>query len=240
VRGDAGMPSHGVTHQAADAPVSVRERMNVVKPMMSSGEGDDPTRAADTVESVAFRKVLHEIVDARTRWRMMPTHCYVVLRPGSPLPWHHRELSADAGYPQHRLWGFPIEFPMQPLNELLRRGLRKSGQTSLAIDFRLNAHVCSRLGLQITSALVAVELTGERTLDLLGPSVVTFDKVAVVRVHDADERRKICRRARVQRTTEFGRYRRQLSSQIGDTFWRVLESRRLNALDRFDGLVWPI
>jgi hypothetical protein len=129
VGGNIGAPCHGVTHQSTDAPVSIRERMDVIEPMMSRGHRDDSTRSAHLVESVALREVLHEVVDARAGWRLMPPDSDVMFRSRSPFTWRHRELATDASDPKHRLRSISIEFPMQPLNELGGCGLGKRSRT---------------------------------------------------------------------------------------------------------------
>src|SRR5258705_260099 len=110
---DIGMPRHGVTHQATDAAVSIRERMDVVEPMMSGGCRDDPARPAHAVESIPLPEVAHEVVDSRAGWRLMPADRDVLFRSRSPFTRRHRERSTNASDPQHRPGSISIEFAMQ-------------------------------------------------------------------------------------------------------------------------------
>lgn len=197
MRGNIGPPCHGVTHQPTDAPVSIRERMDVVEPMMSRGHRDGSTRSAHLVESVTLREVTHEVVDARAGRRLMPANGDVMFRSRPPFTWRHRELATNARDPKHRRRGVSIELSVEPLNELLGCGFRKRPGGRHSIDFRLNAHVRSRFELKIAALFVPFEVPGKRAFDVARTRVVTFDEIAVVGVHDTHDVRKVRGGARV-------------------------------------------
>jgi hypothetical protein len=196
--GDVGVPRHCVAHQATDAPVSIRERMDVAESMMSGGHREDPARSAHAVESIALREVPHEVVDSRAGWRLMPPDSDVVFGSRSPFAWRHRERATNARDPKHRGWRVSIELPVEPQYELFGRGFRKRPGGRHSIDFRLNAHVCSRFELEIAALFVPIEIPGKRAFDVARTRVMSFDEIAVVGVHDADEVGEIRRRAGVQ------------------------------------------
>jgi hypothetical protein len=115
--------------------------------MMRGGHRDDPTRSAHAAESIPLRKVVHEVVDSSAGWRLMPADSDVMFRARSPFTRRHRELATNTRDPKHRRGRFPIELPVQPLNELGRRRFSKRSGSRHSIDFRLDAHMCSRLEL---------------------------------------------------------------------------------------------
>jgi hypothetical protein len=78
VRADARRESHGVAHQSAYAPVSIRKGMNEVEAVMSRGDRHDASRLADLREAISSFEVPHERLDPFTRWRQAPTHLHVL------------------------------------------------------------------------------------------------------------------------------------------------------------------
>jgi hypothetical protein len=170
----------------------------------------------------------------------MPAHRDVLFRPRSPFTWRHRELTTNACDPKHRRRRASIELPVEPLNELLRRGVRQRAGSRHSIHFRLNAYVRGGLELEVAAHFVLFEIPRERPFDFAWARVMPFDEIAVVGVHDANDVRKVDSGARAQRTTQFGRCRGQLGRQVSHRFRWVLKPDRLDVLDTFQGLVWPI
>ena len=87
--------------------------------------------------------------------------------------------------------------------------------------------------LEVLAPRVAVELTGERALDVFWARIMTFNEVAVVGVHDAHQPGEIGSGARIEGVTEDGRFRRELGNGVGDSLRRRFKACRLNALNGF-------
>ena len=165
--------------------------------MMSSGHRDDPARSAHALESITLREVVHEVVDARAGWRLVPADSDVVFRSRSPFARRHRELSTNAGDPKHRLRRISIELPVKPPNELGRRGLGRRSCGCDAIHFRLHADVRRCFHLEAAPVFVAIEVPRKRAFDVARTGVVSFDEIAVVGVHHTHDVRKVCGGAHV-------------------------------------------
>ncbi|HEY3031854.1 MAG TPA: hypothetical protein VGJ68_16975 [Bradyrhizobium sp.] len=88
--------------------------------------------------------------------------------------------------------------------------------------------------LQVTSFTVLIEFSSERALDVAGPRVVSFDKVAIIGVHDPHEVGKIDRGARIEGGTKGRRFTRQLSNNIRDRLGWHIKARRFDAQNAFD------
>ncbi len=65
--------------------------------------------------------------------------------------------------------------------------------------------------LQVATGLIAIELTGQRPLDIERARVVIFDQIAVVGVHDANQVREVPGGPRMELSVQLRRSRRQLS-----------------------------
>ncbi len=93
---DSGCMRHRVTHQPADAAVAVRKRMDVIEAMVGSCHGHDPAGLAHAIEAVARLEVVHEIIDARTGWRLMTADRDIFSGARTPFAGPHQEFSAFA------------------------------------------------------------------------------------------------------------------------------------------------
>ena len=60
-----------MAHQAADAPVAVQERVNVVEPVMGRGDRQDAAAHPERLEAVAPLEMRHEGFDAVGRRRLV-------------------------------------------------------------------------------------------------------------------------------------------------------------------------
>ncbi|MEX2271067.1 MAG: hypothetical protein WD690_06330 [Vicinamibacterales bacterium] len=94
---------------------------------------------------------------------------------------------------------------MQPPNEFNGGGFRGLSLLAQSIHFRLHAHVRGGFHLEVSSSFLRIELSCERALNIARPRVVTFDEIAVVRVHQTDECRQVRGGQRMQGTAERGR-----------------------------------
>src|ERR1700754_3917486 len=121
MRADIGQLRHCVAHQAADAAVSVRKRMDVVEAVMGGGHGHDAARLFERREIIALFEILHEILYTAARWRNMAAHGYVVFVAGTPRAGLHEKFAIGTADGQHFLWSVRIEFAVKPLDELNRR-----------------------------------------------------------------------------------------------------------------------
>ena len=69
-----------MTHQTTDASISIGERMNVVKPMVSSSHRNDSTGSSEPGKLVTLREVIHELGDTDARWWLVSPNSYVMPR----------------------------------------------------------------------------------------------------------------------------------------------------------------
>ena len=80
----------------------------------------------------------------------------------------------------------------------------------------------SRLELKV-APLQVVSMPPASARSMSRVPVMSFDKIAVISVHNADEHREICRRARMQRMRQRRGSGGQLGDQVGDRFRSVLQ-----------------
>jgi hypothetical protein len=80
VRADAGGKRHRMAHQAADTPVAVEKRVNVVEPVVRGGHCRDPRPHAQIREAVAPLEMRHEGLDPAARWRQVAADIDILLR----------------------------------------------------------------------------------------------------------------------------------------------------------------
>ena len=80
---------------------------------------------------------------------------------------------------------------------------------------------------------IGVEFAVECALDVLGSRVVTFDKIAVIGIHDAHERREVGGSAWMKGLPQSRRCRGKFRDDISDLFAGFVETRGFNALNSF-------
>src|SRR4051794_13122599 len=120
MRADIRQLRHGVAHQTADAPIAVRERMDVVETMVRGGHGHDAACLFERFEVIAPFEILHEILHAVAAWRDVAAHGYVMFVAEAPCTGLHEKFASATADGQHFLWSVAIEFPMKPLDEFYR------------------------------------------------------------------------------------------------------------------------
>ena len=226
---------HRVTHQSADTSVAVRKRMDVVEAMMCGRDRNDAGCFAHARETIPFRKMRHEVLDAVARRRDVSADGHIVLRMRAPRTGYHREIPALAAYPKHLLRGVAIEFAVQPADEVDRGRLGQLVFAGHPIDFGLDLHMRCCFDLQVAALLALVELAGKRALDVPWSGVVAFNQIAVVGVHDPHELGEVCRRARVKAAAEFRRGRREFGDCIGYCLGIALQAVRVRSDQAFPG-----
>jgi hypothetical protein len=70
---------HRVTYQAADAPISVGKRVDVIEAMMRGGHRHHAPRLPERLEAVVLLEVAHEVGNPLARWRQVTTHLHILL-----------------------------------------------------------------------------------------------------------------------------------------------------------------
>ena len=83
-------------------------------------------------------------------------------------------------------------------------------------------------------SLILIELPGQRPFDVSRSGIVPFDKIAVIRVHDAHRRGEVRGCCRMQCRSEHGPGSRQRRDRIGYGLRRRFQSGRFDASDAFN------
>lgn len=131
---DAGFERHRMAHQAADLPIAVRKRVDVVEPVVRRRQGKNSLRGTQSGECVTLSEIVHERRNRRAAGRHVAANRYCVLRSGAELPRCHREITAGAGDLQHCLGSVLIKLAVQALDEIHGDGVRQSPRRMVGID----------------------------------------------------------------------------------------------------------
>ncbi len=184
MRADAGLESHRVAHEAADAAVPIQEGMDVVEPVMRGGHRQDALAHAERREAVSPLEMLHESFDTLARRREVPSYRYLVICRRAEFPRHHAELRSVAADEQHGFGRVFVEGAMQPADEDGRRRFGQAAGGVAPVDLALKPDVRPRLHLKVATLAGCVDLIGQRALNLARRRVMPFDQVGIVAVHD--------------------------------------------------------
>lgn len=184
---DACLQCHRMTHESADPTIAIGKRMDVVQAVMRRRHGDDATAFAQWLETVAFGEIFHESRYPQTgRWSMA-AHRDFVFGSGAQSARLHAEGSPGSLEKEQRFGSVFVESAMQSAEEVQRGRFRGLAGGVLLVDVALNPDVRPRFQLQVTPIFGRGELVGERLFDLTRGSVVAFNPVGVVAVHDPQQ-----------------------------------------------------
>lgn len=114
-------------------------------------------------------------------------------------------------------------------------GLAVRTGLALEVDLALYPDVGARLDLKLATLGVAIELIGQRELNVTRARVVALDEVAVVAVHHAHQIGQARTTDRMQARTELRRGAHELGNDICERDRRAVEQAGLDACRSLEG-----